>query len=75
MNKGYEFEEGLSLTYGGPNLTLRVISGTRTQPSSLMIVAQELFTDSEDAVVFRLDEPEVLDLIGHLFLAYAKMKY
>lgn len=74
MNKENEFEEGLSLTYGGPDLMLQIISGTRTQPSSLIMVAQELFTDPEDAVVFNLKESEVLDLIGHLLLAYAKMR-
>ena len=74
MNKGYELEEDLSLTYGGPTLRLHVISGTRTQPSSLVFVAQDLFTDPEDAVAFKLEEPDVLDLIGHLILAYAKMR-
>jgi len=75
MRKSYEFEEGLSLTYGDNNLTLTVIPGSRTQSSTLMVVAEEIFaTDPEDAIGFILDESDVLDLIGHLLLAYAKMR-
>ena len=43
MSKGYEFEKGLSLTYGSNNLTLKVFPGSRTQSSFLTIVAEELF--------------------------------
>jgi len=75
MSKGYEFEKGLSLTYGSNNLTLKVFPGSRTQSSFLTIVAEELLaTDPEDAIGFTLEEPDVLDLIGHLLLAYAKMR-
>ena len=75
MRKSYEFEEGLSLTYGDNNLTLTVIPGSRTQSSTLMVVAEEIFaTDPEDAIGFILDESDVLDLIGHLLLAYGKMR-
>ena len=75
MSKGYKFEEGLSLSYGDNKLTLKVLPGSRTQSSFLTIVAEELFAiDPEDAIGFTLEEPDVLDLIGHLLLAYAKMR-
>ena len=74
MNTGYDVEEGKSLTYGDITLTLNVLPGSRTQSSTLTIVAQELFAGPEDAIAFRLEESDVLDLIGHLLLAYAKMR-
>ncbi len=75
MRKTYEFEEGLSLSYGDNKLTLKVLPGSRTQSSFLTIVAQELFTsDPEDAICFWLDESDVIDFIGQLLLAYAKMR-